>query len=224
MKDNLELWDKVSSTDPKYTKLVEYGRRKFTTINAQFQIRNATEQFGTYGKGFGIESTTFEHLPLQDEVLLICHAIFFYKINEERYSFPISSSIMLLDRENKTDKLIIDDEAYKKIETDITTKALSKLGFNADVFLGQYDDNRYVNSMKEKFAEMKPEAKVAEIKPEDESKIIKSSWQDEINKCNTETELMYLYNSNKTTVDVDPTIKAMFTKRRIQITSTYTKK
>lgn len=213
---NLELWEKVAATDPKYTKLVEYGKRKYTTINAQFQIRNATEQFGTYGKGFGIESTTYEHLPLQDRVLLICHAIFFYKIGDDKYSFPISSSILLLDRD-KYDKYNVDDEAYKKIETDITTKALSKLGFNADVFLGQYDDNRYVNSMKEKFAESKPEAKIAEIKPEDESKIIRGSWQDEINKCKTETELMYLYNSNKTTVDIDTKIKAMFTKRKIEI-------
>lgn len=219
MNTNLELWEKVAATDPKYTKLVEYGKRKYTTINAQFQIRNATEQFGTYGKGFGIESTTYEHLPLRDRVLLICHATFFYKIGDEKFSFPISSSIILLDID-KYDKFIIDDEAYKKIETDITTKALSKLGFNADVFLGQYDDNRYVNSMKEKFAESKPEAKVAEIKPEDESKIIRGSWQDEINKCNNETELVYLYNSNKTTVDLDPKIQAMFTKRRIETVST----
>lgn len=211
---NLELWEKVAATDPKYTKLVEYGKRKYTTINAQYQIRNATEQFGTYGKGFGIESTTYEHLSLQDRILLICHAIFFYKIGDDKYSFPISSSIILLDR-GKEDKYIVDDEAYKKIETDITTKALSKLGFNADVFLGQYDDNRYINSMREKFAEIKQTANV--IQHSEEAKIVRGSWQDEVNKCKTESELMYLYNSNNTTVDVDPKIKAMFTKRRIEI-------
>jgi len=33
----------------------------------------------------------------------------------------------------------------------MTTKALSKLGFNADVFLGLYDDNKYVYQLKQEF-------------------------------------------------------------------------
>ena len=29
------------------------------------------------------------------------------------------------------------------------TKGLSKLGFNADVFMGRFDDNKYVNTPKD---------------------------------------------------------------------------
>ena len=46
----------------------------------------------------------------------------------------------------------------------MTTKALSKLGFNADVFLGKYDDNKYVAKMKEEFAEPKPKLTEDELK------------------------------------------------------------
>ena len=35
----------------------------------------------------------------------------------------------------------------KKVATDALTKGLSKLGFNADVFMGMFDDNKYVNKL-----------------------------------------------------------------------------
>jgi hypothetical protein len=151
-KDNLELWKKVESTDPKYTKEVGYGR-KFTSINAQYQVMNATEQFGKYGQGWGIEYIDYEtifDLP-HGEVLVLAKATFFYWDDNNRASFPISSTIKMVSYNATKDTLHLDDEWAKKIETDITTKALSKLGFNADVFLGRYDDNRYVSQKKEEY-------------------------------------------------------------------------
>ena len=38
----------------------------------------------------------------------------------------------------------IDDEYAKKSATDALTKGLSMIGFNSDIFLGKYDDNKYV--------------------------------------------------------------------------------
>ena len=40
----------------------------------------------------------------------------------------------------------------KKATTDALTKLLSRLGFNADVFLGLYDDNKYVEQVASEFA------------------------------------------------------------------------
>ena len=45
------------------------------------------------------------------------------------------------------------DDFAKKVETDTLTKALSKLGFNADIFLGKFDDTKYVEQMKQEFKE-----------------------------------------------------------------------
>ena len=42
----------------------------------------------------------------------------------------------------------VDDDCIKKVATDALTKGLSKLGFNADVFMGRFDDNKYVNTPK----------------------------------------------------------------------------
>ena len=45
----------------------------------------------------------------------------------------------------------LDDEAPKKALTDAMTKAFSHLGVSADVFLGMFDNSKYVAAMKEKF-------------------------------------------------------------------------
>jgi len=161
-KDNLELWNRVEKTDPLYTKEVGYGR-KFTSINAQYQVKNATMMFGLYGHKWGIKEIEYDvmsDLP-NGEVLVLAKATFFYPWQEEKLigvaTFPISSTIKMVTFNKSKGELHLDDEWAKKIETDITTKALSKLGFNADVFLGRYDDNRYVNAVKEEFAP-KPKA------------------------------------------------------------------
>ena len=45
------------------------------------------------------------------------------------------------------------DDDFAKVATDALTKGLSKLGFNADVFMGLFDDNKYVNQVTEQFAD-----------------------------------------------------------------------
>lgn len=42
-------------------------------------------------------------------------------------------------------------------------------------------------------------------------------WIDEVNKCKTVELLEAVYNSNKATVDLSPGIKAIFTKRKVEI-------
>ena len=39
----------------------------------------------------------------------------------------------------------------------VATKGLSKLGFNADVFMGKFDDNKYVDSLANKYGVDKKE-------------------------------------------------------------------
>lgn len=152
-KDNLELWNKVCKTDPKHTKLVGYGTHKFTAINAAYQMRMATKEFGLYGETWGIMSIEYTRIEgLTNNIqLMLGNAVFFHPNG----SFPISSSIELQSYSKKYDTNNVDSDFAKKLETDITTKALSKLGFNADVFLGMYDDNKYVAQVKAEFSEPK---------------------------------------------------------------------
>ena len=45
----------------------------------------------------------------------------------------------------------INEEAAKQATTDAMTKALSYIGFSGDVFMGKFDDNKYVAQQSAKF-------------------------------------------------------------------------
>ena len=49
---NLWLWRLNETTDPGHTRPVTIGR-KFTAIDAYYQIKRATETFGPLGQGWG---------------------------------------------------------------------------------------------------------------------------------------------------------------------------
>ena len=148
--NNLELWEKVEKTDPKHTKEVRTGGRKMTSINAQYQIKNATEQFGKYGEAWGLKELKYTYLDVdKGQILAVVRGIFFYPKGE----FEVGSSIFVQQYIQSKSYLKVDDDFVKKVETDMVTKSLSKLGFNADVFFGNYDDNRYVNAVNQEFRE-----------------------------------------------------------------------
>ena len=52
--DNMKIWAQVCYTDPKHTKAVEFGR-KFTSIDAHYQVMRATEVFGPVGDGWDLQ-------------------------------------------------------------------------------------------------------------------------------------------------------------------------
>jgi len=167
MKENLELWNAVEKTNPKYTKKAKVGGNAITSISPQFQIMNVTEQFGSYGSTWGFKNIELDYslvnMPFKKDKtegsypnikvvgkedsfmgLVVFKAIFFYPNGE----FPIINSISLF---TNNDMSKIDDNFAKKIETDALTKAISKLGFNADIFMGKFDDVRYVEEMTKEF-------------------------------------------------------------------------
>ena len=146
MSDNLNLWHKVEKTNPKYTKQANVGGNKITSIAPQYQIMNVTEQFGSYGKTWGFKNIELDYTLVPEFNLIVFKAIFFYPDGE----FPTINSIkMFMDNA----KLKIDDNFAKKLETDTLTKAISKLGFNADIFMGKFEDTRYLAEIKKEFAE-----------------------------------------------------------------------
>jgi hypothetical protein len=146
MKENLKLWNAVEKTNPKYTKEANVKGNKITSIAPQYQIMNVTEEFGSYGKTWGFKSLDFDYTLVPDFGLVILHAIFFYPDGE----FPIKNAQALFTDNAKTK---IDDNFAKKLETDTLTKAISKLGFNADIFMGKFDDVKYLAEMTKEFAE-----------------------------------------------------------------------
>ena len=153
--NNLELWNKVERTNPKYTKKANVKGNNITAIAPQYQIKNVTEQFGSYGKTWGFKSLDFDYTLVDNLGLVVLHAVFYYPDGE----FPIKNAQNIFIDNAKTK---IDDNFAKKLETDTLTKAISKLGFNADIFMGLFDDVKYLAEVTKEFAEKPAPIKLSE--------------------------------------------------------------
>lgn len=170
--DNLRIWKEVEKTDRKFTKEVSYGKRKFTSIQAQYQRKRATFQFGPYGSTWGVRNCKFEYIRepfiekgtvIEKIVEIVLTAEFYYPDNGEEKSFELS-----VDAQYSPGS-----DSRKKILTDLTTKALSFLGFSADIFMdGKSDDafadNKYVNPAERRSArDNRPKAQLTEKQLDD---------------------------------------------------------
>ncbi len=131
---NMELWDKVCTTDPSHTKHVAQ-RGGFTAIDAMYQVQNATNIFGPAGQGWGWD---FVEMFTDDCVVVKCTL----------WHTKKEYTVVQYGQKKLTTGKGPDEDAFKKAGTDALTKCLSYLGFNADVFLGKFDDNKYVSAMK----------------------------------------------------------------------------
>ena len=116
---NLELWNKVEKTNPKYTKKANVKGNNITAIAPQYQIKNVTEQFGSYGKTWCFKSLEFDYTLTESLGLVILHAVFYYPEGE----FPIKNAQSIFMDNARTK---IDDNFAKKLETD------KKLGIRPD--------------------------------------------------------------------------------------------
>ena len=143
---NVKFWESVKGTDPAKTRKVKLGGREFTAIDPYYQIYNATEKFGMYGKKWGVRNERYYVLY---DSLVMYQAEMWYIDGEQESVLPIHSSANALFGKKEPS---LDGDIAKKLATDALTKGLSKLGFNADVFMGLYDDNKYVEKMRMEYA------------------------------------------------------------------------
>ena len=148
MSENLKLWQSVEKTDPKYTKAFsKAGGFSGTAINATYLIRKATEQWGPIGSTWGALVEDERYVEGAEGTIIHVLRIRFRHPGGEFNSYGQTTFV----GKNKNGPFT-DEEAPKKSLTDAITKALSMLGFSADVFLGLYDDNKYVSDRKAEFS------------------------------------------------------------------------
>lgn len=153
---NNTLWESVTKTDPKFTKKVSVaGKPAFTNIDTYYLIQEATKQFGAYGKGFGIKSMEWSNEAFGDTVIQTLDAVFFY----DECEFPIRNSLKYVYM-TKQQYLKVDEDCPKKLMTNTIAKALSYIGFGADIFLGKFEDANYVNEMMGTFEMISQEQRV----------------------------------------------------------------
>lgn len=139
--DNMRVWNKVSESDPKYLKKVSFGARSFTAIDPQYQVMKATEVFGPIGEGWGwTNETRFINLSNGDTAV-VADVTIWHGTDDCKFG-PFSGCRKFFDAA----KGRMAEDAPKMAITDGLTKALSHLGFNADVFLGKMDGNKYADT------------------------------------------------------------------------------
>ena len=142
--ENLRLWKSVEKTPPDMTKHVK-ARGGYTTVDAQWQLRVATALWGPYGDRWGMRNLDYRFIDIHDRdekrtfmtSSVVLKAEFFYPSNGKEVSFEILND----------DKWTSGDDTLKKLITNTRSKALSMLGFSADVFLGKFDDANYVKTL-----------------------------------------------------------------------------
>ena len=149
--DNMVIWNKVSQTDPSYTKRFSSGGYSGTAIDPTYQQKMATGVFGPMGKGWGLRDLNYQTVVMDDNTtLMFLYAEFWYVLDDISYGFPISSGIKLKYRTSGSNGYIkYDEEAPKKLRTNCISKSLAGLGFSADIFLGKFDDSSYIETVKQ---------------------------------------------------------------------------
>lgn len=164
MSNNMRIWSQVEKTDTRFVKAAKVGGQQITSLNGTAMAMKATELFGPVGIGWGwkIIEERFDK-----------GAEMFAGEGDKRYSLGIElhhtvkiSLWYLLDGQKGEIEeygctpylykskygTTTDGEAPKKSLTDAIKKSLSFLGFNADVFLGLFDDNDYLQQRQEETA------------------------------------------------------------------------
>lgn len=147
------LWDKLGKTDPSHTKpFKRSGGFSGTAIKPMWAYKRMTEEFGACGEGWGITEPSFQVVPGPDgEVLVFCTVSVWHGTRENAVFGVGGDKVVGKNRYG----LATDDEAFKKAFTDGITNALKLIGVGADVHMGMFDDNKYVNTMRDEFAEQK---------------------------------------------------------------------
>lgn len=135
---NMDIWNKLSKSDPKYLKKVSFGSRSFTAIDPQYQVRMMTEQFGPVGDGWGWHNET-QFINLANGDTAVVANVTVWHGSQGNVFGPFTGCRKFFDAEKRR----LAEDAPKMAITDGLTKALSHIGCNSDVFLGEMDGNKY---------------------------------------------------------------------------------
>lgn len=160
---NLELWDKVRRVPEEHLKaFTRGGGFSGTAIKPMWAIKAMTEQFGPCGEGWGIDRPEFTVQPSGNEILVFCTVGVWHNKDGKPSGFVwgVGGDKVLAVNKNGPKP---DDEAFKKAYTDAVGNALKFLGVGADIHMGLWDGNKYVDEAPAEKPAPRPKA---EARPE----------------------------------------------------------
>lgn len=180
---NMSIWEKVQTTDTRFTKDAKVGGQQITSLNGTAMIMKATEVFGPAGIGFGwnVVEERFDkgaemfsgegdkRVSLGFELNHTIKITFWFMLDGQRGEIEQYGCTQYLYKSKYG--TTTDGEAPKKSLTDAIKKALSMLGFSADVFLGMFDDVNYVQQLQAEQAIEQAEDREAEIERQKQERL-----------------------------------------------------
>jgi len=222
MTDNLALWELVEKTDPNHTKKITGKSYSGTSPKPHYLVHKATETFGPIGIGWGY-SIVDERIEegAAGERMHIARVKVWYEWGGKRGEVEhIGGTSFSGTRANG--KPYTDEDAPKKSVTDALVKALSMIGFAGDIFMGRYDDSKYVNEVREEFQERtrEPEQELMSEKAFETMMVVAAQ------KAETEADLVDCWKANAAQMkalgldDRHPTgarIKKVFADRKAEL-------
>jgi hypothetical protein len=206
MSNNTELWDKLCRVPPEHLKSFKRaGGFQGTAIKPMWSIHRMTEIFGPVGDGWGTDEPQFQTVPGNNgEVLVYCTVAVWHGGGATGRFYGVGGDKVVKytradEKYTRPERWENDDEAFKKAFTDAVTNALKHLGVGADVHMGLWDGNKYVDEQKEQEPPTKKQAyERSGIVRDAYTKLQKDIHQ--IEKIGTVEDLALYWKSNQATI------------------------
>tara|TARA_R110000822_G_scaffold27790_3_gene82687 strand:- start:6243 stop:6983 length:741 start_codon:yes stop_codon:yes gene_type:complete len=199
MSDNLALWHAVEKTDPRHTKPIVGKAYSGNSPKPHYLVHKATETFGPIGIGWGfsIVSERIEEGAGGDR-MHFAHVRVWYEWDGKRGEVEHVGGTQFSGLRS-SGKPFTDEDAPKKSVTDALVKALSMIGFAGDIFMGRFDDSKYITATRAEFeqaeAQAAPEAQEQpEPMPNTAAKVHWKTIADQMFDCTTLKQLQGAWN------------------------------
>ncbi len=136
-----ELWESLFETDPNYAKdFQRTGGFKGTAIDPIWRCKRLTEVLGPCGIGWGFDVVD-DKIVGSEQPIHYVRISFWYRWGEETGRFDSFGCTPVLMK--RRDGFMPDEEFAKKSLTDALMTAAVRIGMSADVYLGEFDGDKY---------------------------------------------------------------------------------
>jgi hypothetical protein len=202
MDDNLEHWNRFADIDPKFTKPITGKDYSGTSPNPQYVIRCLTELFGPVGQGFGWHVVADGFQDMGETTLHWCRIEFWHTDRSNTFEAYGQTKAAYM---TKGGFHRVDEDAPKKSLTDAVIKAASQIGIAANIFLGRWDDQKYVAQVNQ------------EYRKEEAAKVDHTEHVTRLANCDTLAELRHVWGELGKELHRVPEILAAKDKRKAEL-------
>lgn len=157
-KDPMSIWNNLRTPDPRRTKTFKRaGGFTGTAITPLHIAERLTQIFGPCGLGWGFQVNQIDYVPAEAPEVVYVLVTLWWKLDGVTNKGEVGRAEIqhvggtMLKKGGKDGPARYDDEAVKAAVTDAIGKAATYIGAAADVYLGLFDDNKYVKDAQELF-------------------------------------------------------------------------